>query len=55
MYLDEDGDGMLDAVVVVARLMATSPARRHVLDCRRVGYHGLDDAGIATWVSLERP
>ena len=51
VYLDEDGDGMLDAVVVVERVVATAAGRRRVLGSRRIGYHGVNDAGTAARVS----
>ncbi len=53
-YLDEDGDGMLDAVVITERLVTAGPGARTVLDRRRIVLHGVDDAGLARWIAVER-
>lgn len=46
-YLDEDGDGMLDAVEVVERLVAVGPGLREILSTRRILLAEVDDEGTA--------
>ena len=52
-YLDQDGDGLLDAVEVTEHLVAEGPDFRRVLSSRRVLLGEVGDDGVAHSVAVE--